>query len=185
MHLLQILIRTRKCKSKLLERIGKESFGPQMTEVLTRAIAHTVRRKGNFETFLRLAVLDSGIDYYHPDLAGNYKGGYDFVDNDYYPRDLNGHGTHVAGIIAARDNDYGVIGVAPKASLYAVRVLDAQGDGDMDDVAAGINWAINNNMDIITMSLTGPDMIGGPRVSRDQAINRRAQIGIIGARKRK
>jgi hypothetical protein len=54
MHLLQILIRTRKCKSKLLERIGKESFGPQMTEVLTRAIAHTVRRNGNFETFLRL-----------------------------------------------------------------------------------------------------------------------------------
>ncbi|MFW9916648.1 MAG: S8 family peptidase [Candidatus Thorarchaeota archaeon] len=106
---------------------------------------------------VKIAVLDSGIDYNHGDLASNYKGGYDFVDDDSDPKDKNGHGTHVAGIIAARDNEYGVIGVAPKASLYAVRVLDAQGDGNMGDVCAGINWAINNNMDIITMSLTGPE----------------------------
>jgi subtilisin len=101
---------------------------------------------------VKVAIIDTGIDYTHPDLDANYKGGYDFV-NDADPKDDEGHGTHVAGIIAAEDNGNGVVGVAPQASLYAVKVLDSGGSGYISDVVAGIEWAIENGMDIISMSL--------------------------------
>jgi len=102
---------------------------------------------------IKVAVIDTGIDYTHPDLDGNYKGGYDYVNNDADPIDDNGHGTHVAGIIAAEDNDIGVVGVAPQAWLYAVKVLDRRGDGWLSDVIAGINWAAENDMDVANLSL--------------------------------
>lgn len=102
---------------------------------------------------VKIAVLDTGIDYDHPDLDDNYVGGYDFVNDDSDPMDDEGHGTHVAGTIAAEDNSIGVIGVAPDASLYGVKVLNHLGDGSGSDIIAGIDWAVNNNMDIISMSL--------------------------------
>lgn len=102
---------------------------------------------------IRIAILDTGIDYSHPDLDGNYAGGYDFVNNDADPKDDNGHGTHVAGIIAAEDNDMGVIGVAPYADIYAVKVLGESGCGCVSTVIAGIEWAVDNKMHIISMSL--------------------------------
>jgi subtilisin family serine protease len=71
------------------------------------------------------------------------------------PFDDHGHGTHVAGIIAARDNGFGVIGVAPEAALYAVKVLDANGSGSFSAVASGIVWAVKNGMHVINMSLGG------------------------------
>ena len=107
----------------------------------------------NKGTGIKVAVIDTGIDYGHLDLDDNYKGGYDFVNSDDDPMDDHGHGTHCAGIIAAEDNDQGVIGVAPEASLYAVKVLNSGGSGYLSDVVAGIEWAIDNNMDIISMSL--------------------------------
>jgi subtilisin family serine protease len=67
--------------------------------------------------------------------------------------DDNGHGTHVAGIAAAVDNEIGVIGASPEAYLYAVKVLDRTGSGYVSDVIAGIQWAIDNDMDVINMSL--------------------------------
>jgi len=67
--------------------------------------------------------------------------------------DDNGHGSHVAGIVAAVDNEIGVIGVAPQASLWAVKVLDKGGSGYISDVIAGIEWSITNGMDVINMSL--------------------------------
>jgi len=102
---------------------------------------------------IKVAILDTGIDWNHPDLADSYKGGHDFVNDDTDPMDDNGHGTHCAGIVAAEDNDAGVIGVAPKAYLYAVKVLDSSGSGYEDDVAAGIQWCIDNGIQIISMSL--------------------------------
>ena len=103
---------------------------------------------------INVSILDTGIDYNHSDLADNYKVfGYDFVNGDTDPTDDNGHGTHCAGIIAAVDNDIGVIGVAPEADLYAVKVLDSSGSGYVSDVIAGIEWSVNNSMDIISMSL--------------------------------
>lgn len=97
---------------------------------------------------VKIAVLDTGIAR-HSDLT--IAGGVAFTGRSYV--DDNGHGTHVAGIIAARDNTIGVVGVAPEALLYAVKVLDRKGSGYVSDVVAGIDWAISEKMDIINMSL--------------------------------
>ena len=106
-------------------------------------------------TGVKVAVIDTGIDYTHEDLDANYKGGYDFVFNDPDPFDnYNSHGTHVAGIIAAERNGIGVVGVAPNASLYAVRVLDSAGFGNAGWVIAGIEWAVENDMDVVVMSFS-------------------------------
>ena len=106
---------------------------------------------------VRVAVLDTGIDYKHQDLAKNYQGGIDFVfnDNDPYDDSWNSHGTHVAGIIAAAANGSGVVGVAPKAKLYGVKVLDGGGFGLLSWIIAGIDWAISKNIDIINISIGG------------------------------
>lgn len=119
-----------------------------------------VNASGNKGAGIEIAVIDTGIDYYHLDLVDNYAGGYDFVNLDEDPMDDEGHGTHVAGIIAAKDNDFGVVGVAPDAKLYALKVLDDTGSGYMSDVIFAIQWATDPNgngyaedrLDIINMS---------------------------------
>lgn len=122
-----------------------------------RVEADLVWASGNKGYEVKVSILDTGIDYSHPDLHGNYVEGYDFVNEDSDPMDDNGHGTHVAGIIAAEDNGIGVVGVAPEASLYAVKVLDENGSGYVSDVIAGIEWCINNGIQIINMSF-GSDL---------------------------
>jgi subtilisin/minor extracellular protease Epr len=107
----------------------------------------------NKGTAVKVAIIDTGIDYTHPDLNDNYKGGYDFVNVDADPKDDNGHGTHCAGIVAAEDNDIGVIGVAPEAYLYAVKVLNNQGSGYLSNVILGIEWSVTNGMQVVSMSL--------------------------------
>ncbi len=107
---------------------------------------------------VNIAILDTGIDYNHPDLDINYAGGDNFIslDPNYHdPMDdsYNSHGTHVAGIIAAELDGNGVVGVAPDASIYAVKVLDGAGFGSISSIVAGIDWAIANNVDIINMSI--------------------------------
>lgn len=102
---------------------------------------------------VNVGVIDTGIDYTHPDLSLNYKGGYNFVNKTTNPMDDNGHGTHVSGIIAALDNTIGVIGVAPETNLFAIKVLNANGSGYMSDVIAGIQWSVDNGMKIVNMSL--------------------------------
>ncbi|MHA1245737.1 MAG: S8 family serine peptidase [Candidatus Thorarchaeota archaeon] len=124
---------------------------------------------------VKVAILDTGIDYTHPDLDDVYAGGYDFVDDDSDPKDGNGHGTHCAGIVAAEDNGEGVIGVAPHASIYAVRVLDNWGSGYTSDIIAGIDWAIDNGMDVISMSLGGGDY----DQAFDDAVDRAYNAGIV------
>ena len=107
---------------------------------------------------IKVAVLDSGIDYSHPDLKDNYKGGYNFVydNNDPFDDGYISHGTHIAGIIGARNNGTGVVGVAPEVSLYAVKVLGGMVTGDLSDILAGMEWAITNKMDVINMSIGAP-----------------------------
>ncbi len=102
---------------------------------------------------VNICIIDTGIDYNHPDLDDNYVGGIDYVNNDFDPMDDNGHGTHCAGIVAAENNDFGVVGVAPEASLCVVKALDSSGSGYLSDVVAGIEWAVENDMDVISMSL--------------------------------
>jgi subtilisin len=110
---------------------------------------------------IKIAVLDTGVDYTHPELAANYQGGHDFIFNDDDPVDdsWNSHGTHVAGIIAAAADGNGVIGGAPEASLYAVKVLAGDGGSRTSIVIAGIEWAVENNMDIVNLSFAGPDSL--------------------------
>lgn len=109
----------------------------------------------NKGTGIKVCIVDTGIDYNHPDLKANYVTGYDFVNSDSNPIDDNGHGTHVSGTVAAVGGNGGVIGVAPEVSLYAVKVLDAGGSGTYSGVIAGINWCVNSGTQIISMSLGG------------------------------
>ena len=107
----------------------------------------------NKGTGVKVAILDSGIDLDHPDL--NVAGDVTFVEWTANGDDDNGHGTLVAGIVAALDNDIGVIGVAPEASLYAVKVLNQNGSGMMSVILSGLEWAVDNNMQVINMSFGG------------------------------
>src|SRR5262245_47117646 len=105
---------------------------------------------------VKVAVIDTGIDCGHPDLVPNCVYGPNLaVKGNKLAIDDHGHGTHVAGIIAARDNGMGVIGVAPEATLYAVKALDANGSGAWSTIASGIMWAVRNGMQVINMSLGG------------------------------
>ncbi len=103
-----------------------------------------------------IAVLDTGVDLNHPDLVSKIVPGWDFVDNDDQPQDLNGHGTHVAGIAAAiTNNGVGIAGAAPNAKIMPVRVLNAIGSGNVDTIARAILWASDNGADVINLSLGG------------------------------
>ena len=106
-----------------------------------------------------VAVLDTGIDYTHPDLAGNIIGGVSMIPGEKDYSDENGHGTHVAGTIAANGK---LLGVAPEAKLLAVKVLDKNGSGTYAGINQGIAWARiwqgpkGEKVNIINMSLGGP-----------------------------
>lgn len=110
---------------------------------------------GNPQT--QIAVVDTGVNLTHPDLQGKLLQGYDFVDRDSSPEDLNGHGSHVAGIAAAAtDNGRGIAGTAPRASILPVRVLGQNGEGSLDQVANGIIYAANRGAKVINLSLGSP-----------------------------
>lgn len=113
-------------------------------------VVHTFPNTG---ARVKVAIIDTGIDYSHPDLAANYGGGYDFVNGDDDPMDDHSHGTHVAGIVAARDDDAGVVGVAPDAELYALKILDASGSGNDSDLIAAMEWAVTHSMQVVNLSL--------------------------------
>lgn len=113
---------------------------------------------------IRVAVIDTGIDYIHddpddtpyvvdPEFLGNFAGGFDFVNNDLDPYDDNGHGTHVAGILAAEKNGYLVSGVAPAVDLFALKILGANGEGDASNLILALQWALDNGIDVVNMSL--------------------------------
>nr|WP_269052348.1 S8 family peptidase [Sporosarcina sp. G11-34] len=107
-----------------------------------------------------VAILDTGCDSTHPDLQEQIIGGQNFTDDDGSNPDIfldyNGHGTHVAGTIAAQKDDKGVVGVAPEASLLIVKVLNKKGSGQYEWIINGIDYAIEQKVDIISMSLGGP-----------------------------
>lgn len=102
---------------------------------------------------VRVAIIDSGIDLDHPDLMENIKGGYNAINSRKSWNDDNGHGTHVAGIVAARNNIVGVVGVAPEAYLYAVKVLNRRGIGFASDIIDGLDWCLKNGIQVANMSI--------------------------------
>lgn len=143
-----------------IEAVEKDAKVKAFAQTTPWGIPHVqgtdAQNAGHTGSGVKVAVLDTGIDCSHEDL--NVSGGYsvfDDAENSNPCNDGNGHGTHVAGTVAGLDNDLGVLGVAPQASLYAVKVLNNDGSGSYSGIAEGIEWAINNNMDIINMSLGG------------------------------
>jgi subtilisin family serine protease len=113
--------------------------------------------RGALGTGATIAVVDSGVDLNHPDLKDKLLPGADFVSDETCTpgaQDLNGHGTHVAGIAAASTNNgIGIAGTAPQAKILPVRVLDATGSGSTDDIAKGIQWAADQGAQVINLSL--------------------------------
>jgi subtilisin len=124
---------------------------------------------------VKVAVLDSGINYNHVDLAPNYRGGYDFVNNDSDPWDDHGHGTHVAGTIAAVRDGSGVVGVAPDVQLYALKVLNADGFGSASWFIAAIDWAAKNGIQVTNNSYGGTS----PSAVFEQALANAAAGGMV------
>ncbi len=103
-------------------------------------------------SMIKVAILDTGIDLDHPDLWRNIKGGINTLRPRKSADDDNGHGTHLAGTIAAIDNDFGVIGVGPEISLYAVKVLNRKGKGWLSDLIDALDWCIDNKIQVVNMS---------------------------------
>ena len=130
---------------------------------------------------VKVAVIDTGIDYHHPDLQKNYAGGYDLVDLDNDPMETDEsqgipteHGTHVAGIIAANGN---IKGVAPDAEIYAYRALGPGGSGSSIQVIAAMERALKDGVDIMNLSLG--NIVNGPDYPTSVAVNRAVELGII------
>jgi subtilisin family serine protease len=100
-----------------------------------------------------VAVLDTGVDGGHPDLAGALVGGVDLVSDDADPQDDHGHGTMVAGLVAARaGNGLGAAGICARCSIMPVKVIGADGVGSSGDIAAGLRWAVDHGADVVNMS---------------------------------
>ncbi|MHA6488071.1 serine protease Isp [Bacillus cabrialesii] len=129
---------------------------------------------------VKIAVLDTGCDISHPDLKNQIIGGKNFTDDDGGKEDVisdyNGHGTHVAGTIAANDSNGGIAGVAPEASLLIVKVLGgANGSGQYEWIINGINYAVEQKADIISMSLGGPNDV--PEL--EEAVKNAVKNGVL------
>lgn len=133
---------------------------------------------------VNVAIIDSGIDKDHPDLAYNIAGGINFVGTGPLWRrnpdawdDDNGHGTHVAGTVAALDDGVGVVGVAPEASLYALKVLNSSATGSYSAIIAALEWVVDNGEIYITNNSYGSSGVPGTTV--ETAFYNAALAGIL------
>jgi subtilisin family serine protease len=107
-------------------------------------------------TGVRIAVIDTGCDLEHEDLKDNIIEGHNFVNKQEPPIDRNGHGSHIAGTIAAKNNGKGIAGVAPNAQIMPVKALNDDGSGELLNIVNAIIWSVDNGADFITMSLGSP-----------------------------
>ncbi|WP_110928322.1 S8 family serine peptidase [Bacillus massiliglaciei] len=130
---------------------------------------------------VKVGVIDTGIDYTHPDLKNSYKGGEDLVDHDHDPMETKSpqqlatvHGTHVAGIIAANGK---LKGVAPEAEIYAYRALGPGGSGDTEQVLLALETAIKDEIDVLNLSLG--NAVNGPDLPISMALNKAVEKGIV------
>lgn len=120
---------------------------------IDRIDAELVWPSGNSADPITVGVIDTGISLSHPDLAANIKGQYNAINPTKSANDDNGHGSHVAGTIAALNNSIGVVGAGPLIDLHAIKVLNRNGSGFLSDVIEGIDVAIQRKLHIINLSL--------------------------------
>jgi len=152
------------------------------TNIETVGAPKTWSTVGSRGAGVKVAIIDTGVDYTHPALHGNVIGGWDFVNNDADPIDDQGHGTHVAGIVAANLDTF--TGVAPDAKLLAYKVLNARGEGKESDVIAGIERALDPNGDgdfsdraaVANLSLGGE---GNPDDAASIAVDNAVAAGMV------
>ncbi|WHY78559.1 S8 family serine peptidase [Neobacillus sp. WH10] len=177
----------------------KEAIDPKMADSIPQIGVDKLHAENITGKGIKVGVLDTGVDYNHPDLKDAYKGGYDFVDNDADPMETTyedwikagkpeypglvyytNHGTHVAGTIAAQKKnnaDYAVKGVAPEVDLYSYRVLGPWGGGNTAGILAGIDKAIKDGMDVINMSLGA--QTNDPLYATSVAVNNAMLSGVV------
>jgi subtilisin family serine protease len=153
------------------------------TDINTQVVPTGVERVGGDHTFANVrngtvtatvAIIDTGIDVSHPNL--DVIGGKSFITNHPSYDDNQGHGTHVAGIVAAKNMSKGVVGVAPGARLYALKVLDDSGHGNLSDILSAIEWVTANasKIDAVNLSLKFP----GSSDNLNKAISESVQSGV-------
>lgn len=180
-------IKDRKILTKeYLTNLKIQNFSTQTIEAFITRIGanHSSQKSGDNigslenRNDINVFVVDTGIAL-HPEL--NIVGGRNFTNNDSNAwQDKNGHGTHVSGIIGAKDNSFGIVGVAPGVRLWAVKVLGDNGSGTVSSVISGLNWILQNRgvlwngHGIVNMSLGG-----GPNVALDNAVNNLLSKGIV------
>lgn len=126
-----------------------------LTSVNAPAVRFLTRGEG-----VRVGIIDTGIDLGHPDLKAAYRGGWDFVHDDAIPEeeaqgDAFSHGTRMAGVIAGSDNGFGVVGVAPGVSIYALKIFPKTGGALTSNVIRAVEWAIAQKLDIVNCSFGG------------------------------
>lgn len=157
--------------------VNKENSNSRMVTSTPLIGVDKLREEGLTGEGIKVGVLDTGIDYNHPDLRDNYVGGYDFIDNDDDPMETTyeewlasgavefsgssayytSHGTHVSGTIGATgsnsESEFAVTGLAPDVDLYAYRVLGPYGSGGTSGIVAAIEQSVEDGMDVINLSL--------------------------------
>ncbi|WP_099159397.1 S8 family serine peptidase [Virgibacillus ndiopensis] len=153
---------------------------PDATETTNSVIPASINNTKYRGEGVKVGIIDTGVDYNHPDLATNYVDGYDLVDLDDDPMETTRsqgmptlHGTHVAGIIAA---DGKIKGVAPDADIYAYRALGPGGMGTSVQVIAALEQAVEDDMDVINLSLG--NSVNGPDYPTSIAVNRAVELGV-------
>jgi subtilisin family serine protease len=129
---------------------------------------------------VRVGLIDTGIDLGHADLQQAYRGGWDFIHNDAIPEeeaegDAMGHGTRMAGLIAGSDNQFGVVGVAPGVSLYALKIFGKSGGALTSNVIRALDWAIAHDLDIVNCSFGGEN----PTKLEEEAFDRARHAGVL------
>ncbi|BBI31073.1 hypothetical protein KCTCHS21_04720 [Cohnella abietis] len=114
----------------------------QAPQVWNRTTGHRVK----------VGVIDTGVDFTHPDLRHSLERGINLLHRMALPQDDNGHGTHISGTIAAANELQGMIGVAPRALIHPIKAFDHNGTAFVSDIILGIEWCVHNQMDVVNMS---------------------------------
>lgn len=154
---------------------GAEGPSQELPWGIDRIDAKLVWPSGNTANLVKVGIIDTGISKDHPDLKSNIKGGVNTINPRKSWNDDNGHGSHVAGTVAALNNTIGVVGAGPDIDLYAIKVLGASGSGYLSDVIEGLDWAVARKLHVVNLSLGTSSNIA----SFHDAIKRTHNAGIV------